>query len=151
MLLGTLLPGFLDEHGESASGAVATLQEKVLMASSVNVEVYGLPYCTTCQRAMQYLQERGVTIQNFRDVKTQPLTRGEVEDLARKVGSADKLFSRRAMKYRQMGLHEQQLSEDDLLRLMTEEYTFVTRPVVVRGDKATAGFSTKRIDEMLAR
>src|SRR5688500_8202059 len=98
MLLGTLLPGSLDERGESASGAVATPQEKVLMASSVNVEVYGLPYCTTCQRAMQYLQERGVTIQNFRDVKTQPLTRGEVEALARKVGSAEKLFSKRAMK-----------------------------------------------------
>jgi arsenate reductase len=119
------------------------------MATSVNVEVYGLPYCTTCQRAMQHLQERGVTVQNFRDVKTQPLTRGEVEDLARKVGSADKLFSRRAMKYRQMGLHEQQLSEDDLLRLMTEEYTFVTRPVIVRGDRATAGFSAKRIDELI--
>ncbi|HZG43783.1 MAG TPA: ArsC/Spx/MgsR family protein [Longimicrobium sp.] len=117
--------------------------------SSVNVEVYGLPYCTTCQRAMQYLQERGVTIQNFRDVKTQPLTRAEVEDLARKVGSADKLFSRRAMKYRQMGLHEQQLSEDDLFRLMTEEYTFVTRPVIVRGDRATAGFSAKRVEELV--
>ncbi|WP_420129074.1 arsenate reductase family protein [Longimicrobium sp.] len=119
------------------------------MASSVKVEVYGLPYCTTCQRAMQYLQERGVAIQEFRDVKTQPLTRAEVEELARKVGSADKLFSRRAMKYRQMGLHEQQLSEDDLLRLMTEEYTFVTRPVIVRGDRATAGFSAKRVDELV--
>ncbi len=119
------------------------------MASSVNVDVYGLPYCTTCQRAMQYLQERGVTVQSFRDVKTQPLTRGEVEDLARKVGGADRLFSRRAMKYRQMGLHEQQLSEDDLLRLMMEEYTFVTRPVIVRGDRATAGFSAKRVDELV--
>jgi arsenate reductase len=132
-----------------AWGAVATLQEMMVMAGSVNVEVYGLPYCTTCQRAMQYLQERGVTLQNFRDVKTQPLTRAEVEDLARKVGSADKLFSRRAMKYRQMGLHEQQLSEDDLLRLMTEEYTFVTRPVIVRGNRATAGFSAKRVEELV--
>ena len=119
------------------------------MATSVNVEVYGLPYCTTCQRAMQYLQERGVTVQGFRDVKTQPLSRAEVEELARKVGGAEALFSRRAMKYRQMGLHEQTLSDDDLLRLMTEEYTFVTRPVIVRGDRATAGFSAKRVDELV--
>jgi len=119
------------------------------MASQVNVEVYGLPYCTTCQRAMHHLQERGVTVQSFRDVKTQPLSRAEVEDLARKAGGAEKLFSRRAMKYRGMGLHEQQLSEDDLLRLMTEEYTFVTRPVIVRGDRATAGFSAKRVDELV--
>jgi len=39
------------------------------------------------------------------------------------------------MKYRQMGLHEQQLSEDDLVPLMAEEHTFVTRPVIVRGDR----------------
>ena len=119
------------------------------MDTRVNVEVYGLPYCSTCQRAMQHLQERGVTIQNFRDVKAQPLSRAEVEGLARKAGGAEKLFSRRAMKYRQMGLHEQQLSEDDLLRLMTEEYTFVTRPVIVRGERATAGFSAKRVDALV--
>lgn len=120
------------------------------MARSVSVEVYGLPYCTTCQRALRYLQERGVTIRNFRDVRAQPLTREEVEDLARKAGGAETLFSRRALKYRQMGLHEQQLSEDDLLRLMTEEYTFVTRPVIVRGDRATAGFSAKRVDALVS-
>jgi arsenate reductase len=125
-------------------------EEKLVMAGGVNVEVYGLPYCTTCQRAMRHLQERGVTIQRFRDVKSQPLSRAEVEGLAGKVGGAEKLFSRRAMKYRQMGLHEQQLSEDDLLRLMAEEYTFVTRPVIVRGDRATAGFSAKRVDELVS-
>ena len=119
------------------------------MAGSVSVEVVGLPYCTTCQKAVTYLEERGVAVQNFRDVKTQPLSRAEVEELARKVGGAEKLFSKRAMKYRKMGLHEQQLSEDDLLRHMTEEYTFVTRPVIVRGDRATAGFSAKRVDELV--
>ena len=53
------------------------------------------------------------------------------------------------MKYRQMRLHERQLSEDDLVRLMAEGYTFVTRPVIVRGDRATAGFSAKRMDELV--
>jgi arsenate reductase (glutaredoxin) len=90
-----------------------------------------------------------VQVRGFRDLKAQPLERAEVEDLARKVGGAEKLFSKRAMKYRALGLHEQTLSDDDLLRLMSEEYTFVTRPVLVRGDRATAGFSTKRVDELV--
>ena len=106
--------------------------------------------CTTCQRALQYLRDRGVSISRFRDLKAEPLQRSEVEELARKAGGLEKLFSRRAMKYRQMGLHERQLTDDDLLRLMTEEYTFVTRPVIVRGDRATAGFSKKRLDAFLA-
>ena len=118
--------------------------------AGVSVDVYGLPYCTTCQKALQYLEGRGVKIRSFRDLKTEPLTRDEVEELARKVGGAETLFSRRAMKYRQMGLHERTLSEDDLLRLMTEEYTFVTRPVIVRGDRATAGFHARRVDALIA-
>jgi arsenate reductase len=113
------------------------------------VEVYWLPHCTTCQKAVQYLEEKGVAIGSFRDLKAQPLSRAEVEELARKAGGAEALFSKRAMKYRSMGLHEQQLSEDDLLRLMTEEYTFVTRPVLVRGDRASAGFSAKRVDALV--
>lgn len=118
--------------------------------SAEGVDVYWLPHCTTCQKAVKYLQDRGVTIRSIRDVKTQPLSRAEVDELARKVGGAEKLFSRRAMKYRKMGLHEQQLSENDLLRHMAEEYTFIARPVIVRGDRATAGFSAKRVDELLA-
>jgi arsenate reductase (glutaredoxin) len=120
-----------------------------MMPDRASVEVYGLPYCTTCQKALNYLEEKGVAIREFRDLKTEPLSRAEVEELARKVGGAEALFSKRAMKYRAMGLHEQQLSEDDLLRLMTEEYTFVTRPVIVRGDRATAGFSAKRVDALV--
>jgi arsenate reductase len=106
--------------------------------------------CTTCQKAIGYLEDqRGVTIRSFRNLKEEPLSMDEVRDLAAKVGGAEKLFSKRAMKYRSMGLHEKELSEDDMLRLMTEEYTFVTRPVIVRGDQATAGFSAKRVDALI--
>lgn len=119
------------------------------MTTDEGVDVYWLPHCTTCQKAVKHLQDRGVPIRSFRDLKAQPLERAEVEDLARKVGGAETLFSKRAMKYRSMGLHEQTLSEEDLLRLMAEEYTFVTRPVIVRGARATAGFSAKRVDELV--
>lgn len=121
-----------------------------MTGTGTSVDVYGLPHCTTCQKAVAFLEERGVPIRSFRDLKAEPLSRAEVEELARKVGGAEALFSKRAMKYRKMGLHEQQLSEDDLLRLMAEEYTFVTRPVIVRGERATAGFSEKRVGELLA-
>jgi arsenate reductase len=113
------------------------------------VDVYWLPYCSTCQKAVAYLEGRGIPIRSYRNLKEAPLSEDEVRALAAKVGGVEKLFSKRAMKYRQMGLHEQQLSDDDLVRLMSEEYTFVTRPVIVRGDRATAGFSARRVDELI--
>jgi arsenate reductase len=113
------------------------------------VTVYGLPHCTTCQKAVAYLEGKGVEVERFHDVKTDRLSEEQVRDLAERVGGVEKLFSRRAMKYRQMGLHEREVSEDEMLRLMVEEYTFVTRPVIVSGDRATAGFSAKRIDALV--
>jgi arsenate reductase len=43
-------------------------------------------------------------------------------------GSYEALFSRRAMKYRSMGLNEMELSEDDYRKYILEEYTFLKRP-----------------------
>ena len=36
-----------------------------------------------------------------------------------------------------------------MLRLMEEENTFITRPVVVTGDRAAAGFSAKRLEALV--
>ena len=114
----------------------------------MGVTVYGLPHCSTCQKAVAYLEGRGVAVDRFHDLKTDRLSAAEVRDLAERVGGVDRLFSRRAMKYRAMGLHEREVSEEEMLRLMAEEYTFITRPVVVAGDRATAGFSAKRLDAL---
>jgi arsenate reductase len=84
----------------------------------------------------------------FRDIKKDPLSRKEVETLAKAVGGVEALFSRKAIKYRTLGLAERELSDEDLLRYMTEEYTFLKRPVVIAGKKAAAGFSRKTYDEL---
>jgi arsenate reductase len=111
--------------------------------------VYWLPYCTTCQKAAAHLAARGVAVAAFRDVKTQPLSRDEVAQLAAQVGGPGALFSRRAIKYRTMKLGERELSDDDLLDLMAQEYTFIRRPVLVQGARGVAGFTPKIYDKFL--
>ena len=115
------------------------------------MKMYWLPYCTTCQKAVEYLQSKGVTVDSFRDVKTEKLSRDEVIQLAALVGGPEALFSRRAIKYRTMKLGERELSADDLLDLMTEEYTFIRRPVLVREGRAVAGFTPKTYDKFLTQ
>src|SRR6476620_2612688 len=130
--------------------AAANPQPGRAMAGDVSVDVYWLPYCTTCQTAVAHLEAKGVAIRGYRNLKEEPLSEDEVRGLAEKVGGVEKLFSRRAMQYRQMGLHEREVGNDEMVRLMAQEYTFVTRPVIVRGDQATAGFSAKRVDELVS-
>ena len=66
--------------------------------------------------------------------------------LKEKVGSYEALFSRKAMKYRSMGLHEKELTEADYRKLMLEEYTFLKRPFMINGDEVFIG-NTKAVVE----
>jgi arsenate reductase len=50
-----------------------------------------------------------------------------------------------------MGLHERELSHDEMLDLMADEYTFIKRPVLVLGEQAVAGFSPKAYDQFLGK
>ena len=109
--------------------------------------VYWLPYCSTCTKADQYLKDKGATVSRYINVKEEKVTREELEALCQAMGGVDKLFSKRAMKYRAWGLNEKELSDADMLGYMQEEYTFIKRPVVVTKDqRVLAGFSAKQYD-----
>lgn len=71
---------------------------------------------------------------------------GQLEAMANLAGSYEALFSRRAMKFRSMGLHEKELGEEDFQKLIISEYTFLKRPVIVLGDKIFVGNSKKNVE-----
>lgn len=111
--------------------------------------LYWLPYCSTCTKAEQRLLDKGATIGRYINVKEEQVSRETLEELCRLMGGVDKLFSKRAMKYRAWGLHEKELSDEEMLNYMHEEYTFIKRPVLVTKDqKVLAGFSAKQYDQL---
>lgn len=111
-----------------------------------NVEVmYWLPHCSTCQKADAFLKGLGVQVKSYVDVKTQRVDKATIAKLADAVGGPEALFSKRALKYRAMGLHERTVSPEEMLDLMHEEYTFIKRPVIVTtSGKVLSGFSEKQ-------
>ncbi len=116
-----------------------------MTAKSVD-QFYWLPYCSTCQKAEAFLKEQGITISHTIDVKTEPVSKETLRAIAERLGGVEALFSKRAMKYRSMGLDKMTLTEDQMLQYMTEEYTFIKRPVLVAKDKVLAGFSAKQYE-----
>lgn len=80
----------------------------------------------------------------MQDIKTEPITPEQIEEMYRLAGSYEALFSRRARKYRGMGLHEKELSEEDYKALILDEYTFLKRPVLVLEDQIFVG-NTKKV------
>ncbi|MCD9187698.1 MAG: Spx/MgsR family RNA polymerase-binding regulatory protein [Pyrinomonadaceae bacterium] len=113
------------------------------------IEFYWLPNCSTCQKAKNFIERHGIRDYELRDIKENPLTREEVEKMAKMLGSAEELFSKRAVKYREMKLNERTLSSAEMLDLMAGEYTFLKRPILVIDGKAEAGFFEKFMNRFL--
>lgn len=100
--------------------------------------------CDTCQRIIKELQAlKGF---EFQDIKTETITISQVEAMHKIVGSYEALFSKRARLYRQQGLHEKNLSEDDFKKLILEQYTFLKRPVIVVENQIFIGNSKKVVE-----
>ena len=90
-------------------------------------KVYYLSTCDTCRRILK--ETDAGSHFKLQDIKNDPVSAEELDQLAAVTGSYEALFSRRALKYRAMGLQEKELSETDYRSLLLSEYTFLKRPV----------------------
>lgn len=108
-------------------------------------KIYHLSTCSTCQRIIRELelQEKGF---EFQDIKTNKITPEQLDEMALKSGSFEALFSRRAMKYKSMGLADKNLTEEDIRALILDEYTFLKRPVIQINQEQFIGNSKKVIE-----
>lgn len=106
-------------------------------------KIYHLSTCKTCQRVIKEL--KGGEGFEMQDIKTEKITPEQLEQMYEMAGSYEALFSRRAMKYRSLGLNEMALNEDDYRKYILEEYTFLKRPVVIVDDAIFIGSAKKQV------
>jgi arsenate reductase len=104
-------------------------------------KIYHLSTCNTCQRIISEINPSDDVI--MQDIKSEPMTLSQVEEMKEMEGSYEALFSKRAQLYRKRGLNEQTLSEDDYKNLILEHYTFLKRPVMIVNDAIFVGNSKK--------
>jgi arsenate reductase len=77
------------------------------------------------------------------DIKEKNIDAEMLDWLKEKIGSYEALFSKKALKYRSLGLDKMNLTEEDYRRYMLEEYTFLKRPFIIMDDRVLVG-NTKR-------
>ena len=110
-------------------------------------KIYHMANCTTSQAI---IKETGITEKEFemQDIKFEKITPEQLDTMKKMMGSYEALFSRRALKYKELALRDKKLEERDFRKYILEEYTFLKRPVVIIDDKIFAGSEKKTVEAL---
>lgn len=105
------------------------------------VKVYEYEGCSTCRKALKFLDERGVAYEPVPIVETPP-TKAELKAMLKFAGDLRRLFNTSGLLYRELGVGEKlkTLSEDGALALLAKHGKLVKRPFVLLPDRGLLGF-----------
>lgn len=108
-------------------------------------KIYYLQTCDTCRRIMKEFDFSGFEKQ---EIKTESITAAQLDEMKKLSGSYESLFSRRAKKYKEMGLKDENLIEKDFQHYILSDYTFLKRPVIIIGENIFIGSDKKNLERL---
>ena len=106
------------------------------------VKVYCYSRCTTCKRALKWLNDKGVEYE-LTDIKEGHPDKEELRKYYSMSGlPLKRFFNTSGLTYREMGLSKKlpDMSEEDQLALLATDGMLVKRPLVVGDDFVLTGF-----------
>ncbi|WP_179339368.1 arsenate reductase family protein [Winogradskyella ludwigii] len=107
-------------------------------------KLYYLSSCNTCTRIIKELNLPETFV--LQDIKTEPITASQIEEMRDLTDSYESLFSKRAQLYKKLGLKDKSLTEEDYKNYILEHYTFLKRPVIIYNEQIFIGNSKKTVD-----
>jgi arsenate reductase (glutaredoxin) len=116
----------------------------------MSIEVYGIPNCGTCKKALQWLQANNVE-HKFINTKDNPPTRQEIEAWVKTLGSQP-MRNTSGQSYRALGEEKKTWSDEHWIEAFAQDAMLLKRPLFVKNGKAVmVGFKGKdeEIDEKL--
>lgn len=104
-------------------------------------KIFHLSTCDTCKRIIKELDVPSDF--ELQDIKTEPISEKDMAEMHQRAGSYEALFSKRARLYKELGIKDQALTDEEFRPLIIEHYTFLKRPVIIVGDRQFVGNSKK--------
>lgn len=110
-------------------------------------KIYYLASCDTCRKIIKSLPANKLV---FQDIRQDPITTEQLEEMHALSGSYEALFSKKAQLYKSLGLKNKDLGEDDYKKFILQHYTFLSRPVFIIGGKIYIGNGQNTIRDVIA-
>ena len=110
----------------------------------MKLKVFGLNKCSTCQKAVAWLDENGFK-HSFSDVKESPLDSAQVSKWFSALGGWEKMINRAGYTWRGLSSAEaENLTEKKAVALAIRNPSLIRRPLIEHADgSVTVGFSEK--------
>lgn len=106
------------------------------------IKVYCYAKCTTCKKALKWLDDNKVEYQLL-DIKEEHPDEKTLRQLHKKSGLAlRKFFNTSGMLYRELDLAKKlpEMSEDEMFKLLASDGMLVKRPLLITKDRVLPGF-----------
>lgn len=105
--------------------------------------IYHLSTCSTCKKIIQEVNPTSDV--QLIDIKQTNIDEETLDWLKSKVGSYEALFSKRAIKFRELAPNQLPINDEDYKPLLLQEYTFLKRPFIIDGENITIGNAKNEI------
>jgi len=104
-----------------------------------NVKIYHNPRCSKSRQALQIIKDHGVEPKVIEYLK-EPLGRGELENIAKRLGSRPKEFVRKnEAEFKDNNLLGQLEKDSDLFEAMVKFPKIIERPIIISDIGAVIG------------
>jgi len=115
----------------------------------MSIKVYEYKRCSTCRNALKYLDAKGINYTAI-PIRETPPSIEEFKFMIKKTGELKKVLNTSGQDYRALNMKEKvkELSEDEILKMLTENGNLVKRPFVVGDDFGTTGFKEEVWDKI---
>ena len=123
------------------------------MAAATTTTVYQYPKCSTCRKALAWLDARGVAHERV-DLVATPPSAAALRDLHRRSGLPIARFFNTAGESYRAGNFKQRLgamSEADALAALAKDGKLIKRPIVDAGKDVLVGFDEKAYGHVFRR
>ena len=114
------------------------------------MQILCYPRCTTCKKAVKWLDEKGVEYE-YRDIKEKNPKKTELKKWIKASGlPVKKFFNTSGQLYREMQLKDKLpgMSEADMIDLLATDGLLVKRPLLITDDKVLVGFKEAEWEEV---
>lgn len=106
------------------------------------ITVYGLKQCSTTQKVIKFLENKGLTVEQQIDIREQPPAKDLILlALAETEGNPRKIINTSGGLYREMDVKNQldHLSQEEIAALLADNGMLIKRPFITDGDKVSSG------------